>query len=509
MLTRRSLIGGALGTALMPHLGLGANGPFQPDVEIELVAEQGEESIWDGPKTAVMRFRGRVLRGREDALRDSGSFLGPTLDFVRGEKVRIQFTNRLSEPTIVHWHGMIVPEAADGHPRLAIKPGEKYVYEFTVVNRAGTYWYHPHPHGRTGFQVYHGLGGVLIVRDPLENSIGLPPRTDEHVLAIQDRRVDGDHQFQYASQMMDHMMGILGDRILVNGKANRTLTVSRRPNRLRLLNLSNARLYKLAWADGAPMHIIGTDGGLLNASEGPRKVPFVVLGPAERVELWEDFSSRDSLQEVKLLSEEFTLKVSMGMGAGPGMGPGRGMGRGRGPGGMMGMMRGPGEKLEIATFRVADQPPEKGAQPQLLQEKTQQEDARRHVTTRIGFRMMRGFLNGRQWDMKDMSHTDRNERLRLNQLVDWTFDNVTEPGMSMPHPMHLHGVQFRILERKGTGAGDLAPGVIDVGVKDTVMVFSGDTLKIQFTPTVAGLFVYHCHNLEHEDTGMMRNFRVS
>lgn len=519
MWTRRAWLSGAAGASLIPLTGLAdeprrakADGRrFEPDVEIKLVAERGAAAIWDGKKTPVFQYRGEVLSGRKDALRESGSFLGPTLDLVRGERVRIRFENRLAEPTIVHWHGMIVPEAADGHPRLAIKPRKSYTYEFQVTNRAGTYWYHPHPHGRTGYQVYYGLGGALIVRDPAEDAIGLPSGSDEHLLVIQDRRADRDNRLQYVSHMMDRMMGVLGDRVLVNGQADKTLTVSRRPNRLRLLNLSNARLYKLAWSDGSPIHVIGTDGGLLSGDEGPRKVPFVMLGPAERVELWEDFSSRDARAKVTLVSEEFTVPMGMGMGPGRGMmRPGRGMGPGGGRGpGMMGMMRGPGEKLTVAQFQIADDEATPGKLPTLPGRKPALPKAAGEIETRLGFRMMRGFLNGKQWDMKNMSHVDRDEVLKQDESVIWTFDNASEPGMLMPHPMHLHGVQFRILERKGDGAGDLAKGVIDAGDKDTVMVYSGDVVKIQVTPTVPGLFVYHCHNLEHEDAGMMRNFRVT
>lgn len=519
MLSRRTVLGSAASTLISLNSLVAQSqsrsskraARFEPDVELKLVAEQSEAAIWGGRKTRVMQFRGEVLAGRETAMRDSGSFLGPTLDLLRGERVRIRFENHLNEPTIVHWHGMIVPEAADGHPRLAVKPGANYTYEFTVENRAGTYWYHPHPHGRTGFQVYHGLGGALIVRDPEEDSIELPAGDNEHVLVIQDRRADENNQLQYVSHMMDRMSGVLGDRVLINGQPNFSPTVSRGPSRLRLLNLSNARLYKLAWSDGSPMHVIGTDGGLLSGEEGPRKVPFVVLGPAERIELWEDFSTRSGGSEATLISQEFSLPMGMGMGPGrrmmmrPGMGPGRG----RGPGmGMMGMMSGPGQKLTIAKFRVADEEASKGTLPTLPGRKPQLPRASKQVLTKLGFRMMRGFLNGKQWDMRNMSSTDRNEILKRNEPVIWTFDNNSEPGMLMPHPMHLHGVQFRVLERKGTGAGELAKGVIDAGDKDTVMVFAGDVVKIQVTPTVEGLFVYHCHNLEHEDAGMMRNFRV-
>ncbi|MEO2022903.1 MAG: multicopper oxidase domain-containing protein [Pirellulaceae bacterium] len=517
MLTRRSWINRTLSSALLPGSGLchaqntnqagartaaGRNGLFTPDIEISLVARIGKAEIWKGQKTSVYQFRGKVVKGRKGALRKSGSFLGPTLDLIRGERVRIHFENQINEPTIVHWHGMIVQESADGHPQFAVKPGGKYTYEFEVTNRAGTYWYHPHPHGRTGVQVYYGLAGALIVRDPAENGTGIPSGDDEHLLIIQDRRADQQNQFQYISNMMDRMMGVLGDRMLINGKADSTTLVSRKPNRLRLLNLSNARSYKLAWSDGSPMHVISTDGGLLNRNEGPRTVPFVFLAPAQRIDLWEDFSTRQAGSKVTLVSKPFSLP--MGMSMGPGRGQNR-MPRGMGPG----MMGGVGQKINVANFKIANEKAVGGRLPSLPYRSKKLPAASRNILTRIGFRMMRGFLNGKQWDMKNMTHVDQEEILKLNQPVIWTFDNASEPGMSMAHPIHLHGVQFRIVERKGNGAPDLAQGVIDTGDHDTVMVFAGETVKIHVTPTEPGLFVYHCHNLEHEDAGMMRNFLVT
>ena len=486
------------------YCGLVPSADFEPDIEFDLVAQKTKTQVWKGEKTDVFKYVGEVTSGRKESVKNLPSYLGPTLDFNRGEKVRIRFKNELDEPSIVHWHGLIVPEPADGHPQLSIKPNQEYVYEFEVNNRAGTYWYHPHPHGRTGYQVYYGLGGVFIVRDPSEKSINLPSGTDEHILVIQDRRANRKNQFEYVSAPSDSMMGFLGNEILINGESDKSIKVDRKPNRIRLLNLSNSRVYKFAWSDDSPMNVIGTDGGLLAGDEGPVKKPFIVLGPAERVEIWEDFSSKKANSEVKLISQEFQFKVGMGMGRNRFWSK-LGDRNGRG---MMRMMRGPGEKLEIATFKISDSKPQKGQLPKLPGKKPKATVADKEYKTSLGFRAMQGFLNGKQWVMDNMAHVDANEIIPLNKTIDWVFDNATEPGMLMPHPMHLHGVQFRIVERKGDGADDLAKGVVDSGLKDTVMVFAGDEVKIQFKPTVPGLFVYHCHNLEHEDRGMMRNFLV-
>jgi blue copper oxidase len=144
-----------------------------PDVELALTAAPDEVSILPGSSTRVWRFTGRLLRGPADTLqRGPGPYLGPILRLRRGQRVRVRFANRLPEASIVHWHGLDVPEAADGHPRRAIDAGREYVYDFEVTNRAGTYWYHPHPHMRTGAQVYHGLAGLIVVRDDEEDALG-------------------------------------------------------------------------------------------------------------------------------------------------------------------------------------------------------------------------------------------------------------------------------------------------------------------------------------------------
>jgi FtsP/CotA-like multicopper oxidase with cupredoxin domain len=128
---------------------------FVPDVELVLTAAPDEVAVLPGEPTRVWRFTGRLLKGPADTLQTlPGSYLGPVIRLRRGQHVRVRFANNLGEDSIVHWHGLDVPESADGHPRLAVGHGQEYVYEFDVTNRAGTYWYHPHPHMRTGAQVY-------------------------------------------------------------------------------------------------------------------------------------------------------------------------------------------------------------------------------------------------------------------------------------------------------------------------------------------------------------------
>jgi bilirubin oxidase len=534
---------------VLPAASRRAFAASEPDLVLRLTAAPDRTQVWSGAKTKVLRYSAEVLRGRRDAVRpvvqSSASYLGPVLDLRRGERVRIHFLNRTGEPSIIHWHGMLVPEHADGHPRFAIPSGTEYVYEFEVKNPAGTYMYHPHPHGRTGSQVYSGLAGLLIVREPREAAIGLPAPEHELNLVLQDRRVGSGNQFVFQRMMMDEMTGVLGDRVLVNGTPDAAFKVARRGYRLRIANVSNARIYKLAWSDERPLQVIAADNGLFSRDEGVQVRPYVVLAPFERIELLEDFGTRAGGAELALISREFEDNMMNGMmdgmtggrgtggmmggggmggmmgRSGEGMMGGGTMGRGmmdmmrgmmgRGGDGMMGgmMSGGQGEELHIARFTVAREARASAAAPQLAAPAAPAREGRHELHTALEFRHMRGFLNGRAFDHRNMTAVADDERLPVGEGTVWTFAN--DSGMmSMPHPIHIHGVRFRVLERAGTAApADLREGLIDAGYKDTFLILPGERVRVLVAPTEPGLFMYHCHNLEHEDGGMMRNCRFT
>ncbi len=498
MTTRREFFASVLGGSAAALYSAGVAGRT-PGVVIRIVAGRGRVAVLPGERTDVLRFSGAVLEGRRDSLLPGESYLGPTLNLLRGERVRIDFQNLLREPTIVHWHGLIVPEAMDGHPRHAVPPGGSYRYEFDVTNPAGTYLYHPHPHGRTGHQVYFGLAGLIVIREPWEQDAGLPQVEHEIPMVLQDRSFDGDNRLLYSRSMMDTMNGFLADSVLVNGKPDAVFDVPRGIQRLRIANVSNSRIYKLAWSDGSPLTVVGVDNGLLSAEEGPQERPFVVLAPFERVELIEDFGRRRQGAEAEMISAAFDVAAGM---MGGGMMRGRGMmgGGGMMRGGMMGNS-GQGREMPIARFRVSGGSATRPA-PLRLPSVVRREPGQAHsMSTELGFRHMQGTLNGRSFDMEEVA---QDERLPLSMPTVWTFSNPVSGMMSMPHPMHIHGVRFRVLERRG-GDQSLTPGLVDSGFKDTVLVLSGQQVKVLLQPTEPGMFMYHCHNLEHEDAGMMRN----
>lgn len=465
----------------------------EPDVVLRLVAAPASLPVLPGAKTRVLRYAGEVLSGRRDALAPSRGNLGPTLDLRRGERVRIEVVNRIGQPTVVHWHGMMVPDTADGHPHQAIPSGSRYTVEFTVRNPAGTYLYHPHPHRTTGGQTYYGLAGLLIVREPFEREIALPER--ELGLVLQDRRISEDGQLVFKRSMMDDMNGVLGDRVLVNGVDDAAFKVAPRAYRLRVANVSNARIYKLAWSDDRPIRVIGAEGGLFSRDEGVQERPYVTLFPFQRIELAEDFGARADGAEIALVSRAFSGLDRMGM-----------MGGMMGGGMMRGMMgSSQGEALHIARFTVSPGARSRATRIALPRAETALGEGEYELRTQLAFRHMRGFLNGRRFDAEHPMAVAEDERLPAGRTTVWTFAN-DGAGMAMPHPMHVHGVQFRILERRGGELPeDLREGLIDAGWHDTFGIFAGERVRIALAPQIPGLFMYHCHNLEHEDGGMMRN----
>lgn len=517
---RRTFIQNALiGTAALTSTGSGmlvgacnqqpqeAKSDFQPDVEIILTAAPDEMILLPGRSTPVWRFTGQLLKGPADTLQTiPGSYLGPVIRLRRGQKVRVRFANQLPEDSIVHWHGLDVPENADGHPRLAVGRGKEYIYEFEVTNRAGTYWYHPHPHMRTGAQVYQGLAGLLLVRDEEEDALALPSGEAELLCVLQDRVFDGQNQLVFhGGSMMEMMNGFLGNQVLVNGRSQATTEVDAAWYRVRFLNGSNARIYRLGWSHDVRMTVIGGDGGLL---EHPLDQKVLTLAPGQRADVLLDLTALAAGTEVHLDSREYP-EADAGL---VGMG---GMGRMRGRG-RAGMQRGSsnlpnGAPLRVMTLRMRARKGPDFRMPERLSSFDATWSAAAATTRRVplSFQRMEWLIDGRTFGMTDVAP---DETVAAGSTHFWEFVNLANPmGMQAAHPIHLHGRQFRVVKRTGGGAANaLRAGIVDAGWKDTVLVLPGETVRVQVTFTShTGLFLYHCHILEHEDMGMMRNFRVT
>ena len=478
-----------------------SNPNFHPDVELDLVCKPIEISILKGAATKVLHYQATLIKGPKDTVVDiPHSYLGSMIRLQKGQKVRINFHNALSQSSVVHWHGLHVPQVMDGHPQYAIESGETLVYEFEVVNRANMNMYHPHPHGATAKQVYFGLAGAVIVNDDEEAALDLPSGEYEIPLVIQDKQFDSDNQLVYSPNRHQRMTGVTGETILVNGQANFHLEVESRAYRLRVMNGSTSRIYKLAWDDGMPMTIIGVDGGLL---EQPEVKPYVMLAPGERLDVWADFSARNEGSQLTLKSLAFSgVMPKMAMG----------MNRSR---------LAVGSEYPICTIKVTRKVSESHKLPTKLAKIHrygihETANPNNPLPISISESPMSMLLNGRAYEF---NHPLPSERVKMGSIVLLEIfhaqSNMGMGGMNMtmPHPIHLHGQQFEIMSRSISGDTSdydtVREGFIDSGLKDTVLVMPMERIKmIKPFQDFKGLYLYHCHNLEHEDMGMMREFLV-
>lgn len=475
-----------------------ATADFAPDVELELTARVESVSLLPGQMTQLWRYVGTVLHGDAAAFSYLESSHVPVIRARQGQKFRIHFRNQLPEASIVHWHGLHMVQRMDGHPMYAINPGATFVYEFTVRSRAGTYWFHPHPHERTGFQVYHGLSGLFLVTDSTEQDLRLPTGEFDLPLVIQDRTFNSSNQLVYLPGPPPRnvwMQGFTGETVLVNGARSYSRNLKRSAYRLRLFNASNAANYMVRWSHGAVMTVIGTDGGLL---ERPVQRSHLSIAPAQRIDIWVDLSQLPAGEEVSLLAESFTPALTSVTATQTGAALSQGA-------------------RAIARFVIGAAQAASNALPTQLSvfpALNLAEAFNRSSPRTVLLSMMQGqaMLNGRIFG--EMDEYAEDEIVRAGTTEVWEFANNAEMGMQMSHPMHVHNVHFKVIERipsanESALAQQMRAGFVDEGLMDVVQVLPGERVRLlmKFEPDT-GIYLYHCHILEHEDLGMMRNFMI-
>lgn len=429
-----------------------------------LAAQATSGGLFNGNKLAVYGYQ-------------SDSLLGPTLKFNSGESLSVNVQNNLTEATNIHWHGLAVPADMDGHPMDVIQPGASFNYSFNVNQRAAFYWYHPHPDKKTGEHAFKGLAGLIVVNDAEEAALNLPSGEQEILLVLQDKRISANSIIYYPTDT-EIMTGYMGEYVLVNGVYAPYHNVTTKQYRVRILNGSNARVYNLALSNGASFSIIGSDGGLIAATE---TVNSVLLGPGERLDLIVDF--RNSVNdEVFLISKAFDGGDVQGT-----------------------------QEFKIMKFVVAIQESDSFILPSTLSSisfltESQATKTRSFDISNPHGEEHGGHTNGSGHAIggKTFDATRIDEYITAGSIEVWTFDNSMG---GEPHPMHLHGQQFQILDRTN-GGGIIQPH--EKGWKDTVNVMPKEIVRV-IVPfgSLLGTFVFHCHNLEHEDDGMMLQYQLS
>ncbi len=406
----------------------------------------------------------------------NGNFLGPTIRVRNGQKFKMELNNNLSQTTTLHWHGLHVPAEWDGGPRQPVAPGARWRPEFTIRQEAATLWYHPHAMGLTGEQVYNGLAGFFYIEDDFSDTLDIPGTygVDDIPLVLQDRRFYSNGQFAYARNMHDVVNGVTGNYFLVNGAMQPTLTVASGLVRLRLLNGSNSSIYTIHFTDQRSFTMIASDGGFL---EKPVNLQSIVLSAGERAEVLLDLSDAEAGTSLNLLVDQ------MG-------------------GSRFEAMR---IELEGSAGRSFELPDKLRKRARIKQSEATVVRSFTMETMGTGSGMGMGMMgrrltiNGKKMDINRID-----EVVQLGSTEIWEIKNQEGMMMSMPHSMHLHDVQFQLLSRNG-----VAPSPHESGRKDTVLIMPGETVRIlsRFRD-YTGIYMYHCHLLEHEDDGMMGQFEV-
>ncbi len=386
----------------------------------------------------------------------NGNYLGPVIRLEKGQKVTFRTKNSLNEETSFHWHGLVVPAVSDGGPHQTIPEDSKKEVSFTVKQDAATLWFHPHPEGNTAKQVYQGLAGLIYIDDENQKSKNLPSAygKNDFPVIIQDRNFTEDNQFDYANDRNSD--GTQGESLVINGTIRPYLDVKYDKIRLRMVNGSNAREYNLALSNGAKITQIATDGGLLLK---PVSLTNLKLSPGERAEIILDFT--------KVRNKKVALQDG---------------------------------RATVLRFNVADSLIRTENPQQVLNQidsPMETEDAKVDKITLSGMGHMVA-IDGQKFDMNRID-----KEVKQGTEVIWEVTN--EGGMmgDMNHPFHIHGTQFQIVSRNGRATmGN------ERGLKDTVVIAPNESVKLKIRFNQKGVFMYHCHNLEHEENGMMAQVKV-
>ncbi|RQD67714.1 multicopper oxidase CueO [Campylobacter hepaticus] len=404
----------------------------------------------------------------------NGLIPGPKIEVFEGDKVEILVKNKLKEPTTIHWHGVLVPADQDGSPHDPILAGEEKIYHFEIPqNSAGSYWYHPHPHFITSKQVFMGLAGVFVIKAKKDALSHLK----EKDLMISDLRLDEKAQIP-KNTLNDWLNGREGEFVLINGQYQPKIQLATN-ERIRIYNASAARYLNLR-IQGAQFILVGTDGGLI---EKPVFKDEILLSPASRIEvlihasqngefkLESVYYDRDKMMVKEEPNTLFLANISLKK-----------------------------EALNLPNTLRTFKPLE---EPRDFKEVIMSEDhAQMHGMMNKNEHELKNALasmfliNGKSYDLK---RSDLNSKVGV--VEDWIIINKSH----MDHPFHIHGTQFELISSKFKGEVKKAEFR---ALRDTINVRPNEELRLRMKQDFAGLRMYHCHILEHENLGMMGNLEV-
>jgi FtsP/CotA-like multicopper oxidase with cupredoxin domain len=413
---------------------------------------------------------------------------GPTIVAQRGRPVVVDQINQLppAHPTLgytpwtsTHLHGSASRPEYDGYASDVTQPGQWKRYVYPNIQDARTLWYHDHGAHHTAENAYMGLAAQYHLHDANEVALGLPAGDYDVPLILKDVMFAKDATLIYND---DRFSGLFGDVILVNGKPWPAMPVERRKYRFRILNACISRSFRLQLSTGEPMTVIATDGGLMPA---PQPVSDFRLGMAERYEVVIDFSQYQIGQRIELRNLAPANNINYA------------------------------NTDKVMAFDVVGEPTSLAGNsvPSVLNTnmgvmgltpamaKTTRELRFRHGDTTVD--------PNRRWAINDSTWQDvvaSNFQLCVarpayDDVEIWKLTNKSDGWF---HPVHIHLIDFKILDRNGKPPFDY-----EKGPKDVAYVGEGETVRVimRFT-NQRGRYMIHCHNLVHEDHDMMAQFEV-
>ncbi len=444
---------------------------------INLNLQNGTHQFFAGQNTATMGINGNIL--------------GPTLIINKGDDLNISVTNNLGQPTTIHWHGLHVSASNDGGPHTVIAPGATWNPQFKVLDKAATYWYHPHLDEFTDEHVSKGMAGLIIVKDTKEAALNLP-RTygvDDIPLVIQTKGFDASYQIVHDSNA--------DDVLIVNGTVKPETNVPAQMVRFRLLNGSSQRVFNFGFSDNKMFYQIATDGGLKVA---PLALTRLQLAPGERSEIVVDLQGMNG-EILQLMSYAAEFDNGVYGATAPGINPNIPLDN-YNPNAMN------GTNFNILKLNVIAQttnaittiPDTLVSVTPFLETNSTKTRTLTFSPVTGGFNQLNGdfTINGVSLDMNIINVT-----IPLNNTEIWTVQN----NSAISHPFHIHDIQYYILDIDGN-----PPPASVVGWKDTYLVPAQSTMRFitKFTDFANDRvpYMYHCHMLTHEDGGMMGQFVV-
>ncbi|MDG3009736.1 multicopper oxidase domain-containing protein [Rhodococcus sp. D2-41] len=475
--------------------------PFTlPGTVPAVLAPYRSDQTADYHQVTQRRATATILPGyRTDIWGYNGQFPGPTLAARHGRTAVVTHRNELDVPTVVHVHGGHTPADSDGYPtdyllpvagttamlardpQAVIARGQR---DHTYPNDqlAATLWYHDHRMDFTGSSVWQGLAGFHLITDEPEQALPLPRGDRDLPLMLCDRAFDARGRLAYPAQdptflhtpgvTGDYMQGVQGDVILVNGVPWPRYDVAAARHRLRWLNASNARVYRLRLDTPhrqAPGFVqIGSDGGLLDK---PQHLDAIDMAPSERFDTVVDLTGYRPGEQVTIVND-----------------------------------LGDGTTVPVLRLRVTHTVDDTSAVPDRLVDLERLDPAHAVRTREMNFRMgkmtaMDGSTQDKGWliNGKPFDPQRADATARLGDLEIWRITS------DFNHPVHVHLNQFQVLSRNGRD-----PRPTDRGWKDTINLDAGQAAEIavRFTD-YTGRFLLHCHNLEHEDMAMMANLTTT